>query len=166
MIVSLVGALATGAQSCAVSYTSNVAERLGKAAGESTKETHSLAAAGGFGVIGAIMWLIAGALVMSRPRVSTWIFAASAVPWVAARTQGFHDAAGWAIASVVLAVMARAGEREKLKAEVAAATAPPAAVSVAVAPVAPPAGWYSDPDGGEGRRWWDGTGWTDVTEQR
>lgn len=26
---------------------------------------------------------------------------------------------------------------------------------------APPAGWYADPAGGGGTRWWDGTAWTD-----
>ena len=31
----------------------------------------------------------------------------------------------------------------------------------AAAPVQPAAGWYPDPGGGEGRRWWDGTAWSD-----
>jgi Protein of unknown function (DUF2510) len=26
---------------------------------------------------------------------------------------------------------------------------------------APPAGWYPDPEGGQGERFWDGTAWTD-----
>ena len=29
-------------------------------------------------------------------------------------------------------------------------------------PTGPPAGWYPDPDGGSGYRWWDGTGWTEA----
>lgn len=37
--------------------------------------------------------------------------------------------------------------------------------SVPVQPVptatAPPPGWYADPDGGDRRRWWDGTRWTE-----
>jgi membrane protease YdiL (CAAX protease family) len=37
---------------------------------------------------------------------------------------------------------------------------------VSYAPVnLPPAGWYSDPGGGAGYRWWDGHRWTDQTEQ-
>lgn len=30
---------------------------------------------------------------------------------------------------------------------------------------AAPAGWYPDPAGGEGRRWWDGATWTEHREQ-
>ncbi|HEX4443001.1 MAG TPA: DUF2510 domain-containing protein [Galbitalea sp.] len=28
-----------------------------------------------------------------------------------------------------------------------------------------PAGWYDEPTGGPGRRWWDGTNWTSHTQQ-
>ena len=31
-------------------------------------------------------------------------------------------------------------------------------------PTAPPAGWYSDPSGQPGQRWWDGAGWTQQTQ--
>ena len=29
----------------------------------------------------------------------------------------------------------------------------------------PPPGWYPDPAGGRGTRWWDGQGWTDHVQQ-
>ena len=29
----------------------------------------------------------------------------------------------------------------------------------------PPAGWYPDPSGAQGTRWWDGQRWTDHTQQ-
>lgn len=29
----------------------------------------------------------------------------------------------------------------------------------------PPAGWYPDPSGQPGQRWWDGSTWTDQTQQ-
>jgi hypothetical protein len=29
------------------------------------------------------------------------------------------------------------------------------------APTAPPAGWYDDPHGDSGKRWWDGSAWTE-----
>ncbi len=32
-------------------------------------------------------------------------------------------------------------------------------------PAPVPAGWYPDPAGGPGRRWWDGTAWTEQVEQ-
>lgn len=30
-------------------------------------------------------------------------------------------------------------------------------------PVVPPAGWYSNPDGSPGHRWWDGSKWSEHT---
>lgn len=156
LIIGLVLALASGAQSCAVAYTSNVATELGRQAGQRTTETSTLSAGGAFGMVGAIAWIVAAGLVMSRPRVSTWIFGLAALPWVAAAVNDFSDAGVWAAVSIALALMARAGERELLKAKTAEAQA-------AVAPVAaasPPPGWYADP-GGTGRRWWDGARWTE-----
>ncbi|MPY95460.1 MAG: DUF2510 domain-containing protein [Acidimicrobiia bacterium] len=37
------------------------------------------------------------------------------------------------------------------------------AAPVAPPPSNPPAGWYADPQGGPGQRWWDGDSWTDTT---
>lgn len=35
----------------------------------------------------------------------------------------------------------------------------------AAPPSGPPAGWYQDPDGVPGNRWWDGTAWTEHRQQ-
>lgn len=37
--------------------------------------------------------------------------------------------------------------------------------SGALPPAGPPAGWYPDPAGGPGRRWWDGRRWTEAVHQ-
>ena len=37
----------------------------------------------------------------------------------------------------------------------------PAPVPAMRPPELPPAGWYRDPSGAVGERWWDGVGWTD-----
>jgi hypothetical protein len=37
-------------------------------------------------------------------------------------------------------------------------TPPPGSVN-------PPAGWYPDPSGQPGQRWWDGSAWTEQTQQ-
>jgi len=59
--------------------------------------------------------------------------------------------------------------REEADALVARAAATP--VDAPADPVAPPlatggppAGWYSDPSGGAGQRYWDGRGWTDAVQ--
>lgn len=39
----------------------------------------------------------------------------------------------------------------------------PTAPSAPPPPSGPPAGWYNDPHGGTGQRWWDGTRWTEHT---
>jgi hypothetical protein len=46
------------------------------------------------------------------------------------------------------------------EAQAAAAQEAPVAPPVAELPVGPPAGWYDDPAGGGGKRWWDGVAWT------
>ena len=43
----------------------------------------------------------------------------------------------------------------------AKAAAKAAAREAEKAPKLPPAGWYDDPDGGEAKRWWDGSRWTE-----
>lgn len=42
-------------------------------------------------------------------------------------------------------------------------SAPPAPPARPAAPQGPPPGWYNDPQGVAGQRWWDGTSWTEHT---
>lgn len=45
-----------------------------------------------------------------------------------------------------------------------AVVAPVPAPAPAPPPQGPPAGWYADPHGTAGQRWWDGTAWTDHVQ--
>ena len=49
-------------------------------------------------------------------------------------------------------------QRDKIK---AAHASPPTSPQDALSPMPPP-GWYSDPGGSTGQRWWDGAAWGDV----
>lgn len=49
--------------------------------------------------------------------------------------------------------------RRPKKAELVESVAEP--VESLPAPSGPPAGWYVDPESGEGQRWWDGNGWSE-----
>ena len=46
-----------------------------------------------------------------------------------------------------------------------AAAAPSPAPPPPAAPSSPPAGWYPDPLGGSGRRYWDGSRWTESKQE-
>ena len=50
--------------------------------------------------------------------------------------------------------------RRPKKAEDPAPVEPARPVSLP-APSGPPAGWYVDPESGEGQRWWDGSAWSE-----
>lgn len=52
------------------------------------------------------------------------------------------------------------GELERL-----ALSAKIAAVAAEIPPITIPAGWYPDPAGGQGTRWWDGRAWTDHVRE-
>ena len=54
--------------------------------------------------------------------------------------------------------VAAAGPADPVAAPLAGRALPP---SGPPAQQAPPAGWYADPDGGGGQRYWDGNAWTD-----
>lgn len=63
---------------------------------------------------------------------------------------------------IVIAVVVITTTSRSTKVRVPPPGPPPPFDAAPVAPQAPPPGFYADPDGTAGQRWWDGTGWTDV----
>jgi uncharacterized protein DUF2510 len=171
LIISLFLMLIAGVQSCAVAVGGGIAEDLSTAA-KDKQDAQDIAGAGGLGIVAALMWLVAAAFVMSKPKVAMWIFGVASLAWLGAGAAGFSDAFIWMVASVILAVMAWRGIKEKAhkdeedraryQADVvtAAATLQHGQHAHAPSPQHPPAGWYSDSER-PGERYWDGSKWTD-----
>jgi hypothetical protein len=163
LIISLVLMLVAGVQSCAVVAGGSLAEDLSTVA-EEQEAGSALAAAGAFGLLGALSWLVAGALVMGRPRASMWIFGGSTLLWLIAGSSGFADAWFWLIASVIFSIMSWRGISERERLDPAHSQAGIGTVAATMGqpapPQLPPAGWYRNPHG-PGQRYWDGSQWTE-----
>ena len=87
LIISIVLMLVAGIQSCAVAAGGSIAEDLSTAA-KDKKEAADIAGAGAAGVFAALMWLVAAALVMSKPKASMWIFGVASLLWLVAGAAG------------------------------------------------------------------------------
>lgn len=162
LIIALVLTMVTGLQSCAVAAGGELAADFSTAA-EDQAEAEELAGAGAVGVFASLLWLIAAALVLSKPKVSMGFFGSAAVFWLIAGTAGFSDGFIWTVVSLVFVAMSWYGVRELATKAVPAFAgypgqwAPPTQNPPPPVAVAP--GWYPDPRG-QGLRWWDGRQWT------
>jgi hypothetical protein len=112
LIIALVLMLVLGVQSCAVAVGGSIAEELSTAASEK-EEASDLAGAGALGVLAALLWLVAAALVIAKPKASMWIFIAAALLCLLGGASGFSDLFVWAAASGVFALMSWRGTLEK-----------------------------------------------------
>lgn len=113
-IISLVLMLVLGAQSCAVSVGGSVSESLSTTAAD-RQRGEDLSGAGAFGIFAALLWLIGAAFVMSRPKVSMWVYGVAGLFCLIGATAGFTDLWVWMVVSFVFAVMSWRGiaERER-----------------------------------------------------
>lgn len=116
LILALVLMLVLGAQSCAVYAGSSVVSGLSTEEAEKD-EADEDAGGAGLGILAALLWLVAAALVLAKPRVSMWIFVAAAVLCLLGAFTGFDDLYIWAVVSLVLALMSWRGAKEKAKDE-------------------------------------------------
>lgn len=151
MVVSLLLTLALGVQSCAATVGGSIASGLGDTRGD------DLTGAGALGLLAALLWLVGAALVMAKPRVSMWLFAASAPLCVIGAALGFTDLYLWAVAAVLFALGSWRGVAEaerELDARVAQRQAELAAGQT---------GWHADPWGERRLRYHDGREWTPHT---
>jgi len=87
-------------------------------AGSSATEQEDLAGSAAIGVLMAVLWLIACALVIGFPMVSVVLFAIAGIfGLLAASTSEFTDLYMWAVVSFALALMSWFGWRGKRKAD-------------------------------------------------
>jgi hypothetical protein len=130
-IISLVLMVALGIQSCAVFVGGSAVESLSTTAAEQ-QEGEVLAGAGAFGVLAALLWLVAAAFVMSRPKVAVWVYGGASLCCLIGAAAGFEDLWIWMVVSVIFTLMSWRGigekreqeeeERSRYRADVQAAT--------------------------------------------
>lgn len=116
LIIALVLMLVLGVQSCAVAAGGSIAAELSTAA-EDKDEAEDIAGGGAAGVFAALLWLVAAALVLAKPKASMWLFGIAALLCLIGATSGFTDLYIWAAVSVAFAVMSYFGAREKARDE-------------------------------------------------
>ena len=130
-IISLVLMVALGIQSCAVAVGGSATEELSTNAAD-RQDGHDLAGGGAMGMLAALLWLIAAAFVMSKPKGATWLYGIAALFCAIGAGTGFSDLWIWMIVSIVFAAMSWRGigekerreteERERYRADLQAAT--------------------------------------------
>jgi len=114
MIISLVLMLVLGVQSCGVAAGGSIGGALSDSAADQ-KAAEELEGAGGIGLFAALLWLVAAAFVLSKPRVSMWVFGvAGLLCLLGGATSEFTDLWGWAVASFAFAAMSWRGIKEKV----------------------------------------------------
>lgn len=116
LIIALVLMVVLGAQSCAAVVGGEIAESLSTAA-EDKKEADDLSSGGAIGLLVALLWLVAAAFVLAKPRVSMWLFGIAAVFCLLGGSTGFTDLYVWAVVSIVFALMSWRGTKEKMRDE-------------------------------------------------
>lgn len=119
LIISLVLSLGLFVQSCAVAVGGSIAEDLSTAA-QDKQEAEDLAGGGAMGVLAALLWLIAAAFVMRKPKVAMWLFGVAGFFCLIGGSTGFSDLFFWAVASFVFALMSWRGTKEKERDELEA----------------------------------------------
>jgi hypothetical protein len=114
LIIALILMLVLGVQSCAVAAGGSIAGSLSTASDDKAK-ADELSSGGAVGVLVALLWLIAAALVIGKPRVSMWLFGIAGVIALLGGTTGFSDLYVWGIVSFVFALMSWRGTKEKAR---------------------------------------------------
>ncbi len=112
MIISLILMLVLGVQSCAVAVGGSVVKSLGSNQGEKMSG-QTLSGGGGLGVFAALLWLVAAAFVLNKPKASMWLFVAAGVVCLLGGGSGFSDLFIWAGLSFVFALLSWRGTKEK-----------------------------------------------------
>jgi hypothetical protein len=132
LIISLCLTVVLGLQSLAVMAAGSLSSSLSENATEK-QQGDEIGAGGAIGVFVSLLWLIAAAFVIAKPKVSMWVFGVASVFCLIGGTSGFSDLFIWAGASALFALASWRGIREQAvkdereraayKADIAAAAA-------------------------------------------
>jgi hypothetical protein len=114
LVISLLGVLVLGLQSCAVSVGGSVAEQLSTAV-DSKAAADSLSSAGALGLVATLMWVLGAGFVLGLPKVSVPLFAVAGVLCIVGGAMGFTDLFVWGVVSFAFALMSFFGVREKAR---------------------------------------------------
>lgn len=156
MVGSLLLMCVLGVQSCGAVAGGAIVSGLGTTRSE-METGDSLAGAGGLGILAAFLWLVGAALVLAKPRVSMWLFAASVPLCAIGGLLGFDDLYIWAVFGIVFALGSWRGIPEKERELEQQAAQRQAALT------ASQAGWHADPWRVGRLRYHDGREWTAHT---
>jgi len=114
LIITLIVSLFLTIQSFAVMAAGSLGESFSESAADK-QEAKDLGAGGGVGILVAILWCVAAALVIAKPKVSKIIFIVAAVFLFLGGTSGFSDLYFYGVASLAFALMAHFGVKEQIK---------------------------------------------------
>jgi len=117
LIITLIVSIFLTIQSFAVMAAGSLSESFSESASEKA-QGESLSGGGACGIVAAILWVVAAAFVMAKPKVSMWVFAVAGVfCFLGAAASEFSDLWIYGGISAAFFAMARAGVKEKAKAE-------------------------------------------------
>jgi hypothetical protein len=112
LIISLVVSLFLTVQSFAVMAAGSISSSLSDTAADK-KTGDDLSGGGAVGLFAAMLWVIAAAFVIAKPKVSMWVFAVAGILCILGGTSGFSDLYFYAGASGLFALLSRRGIAEK-----------------------------------------------------
>lgn len=112
LIISLIVSLFLTIQSFAVMAAGGISSSLSES-GADKKAAEDLSSAGAIGILVAILWVIAAAFVIAKPKVSVIIFGISGFLCIAGASSDFTDLRIYGFVAVAFALMSRFGIKEK-----------------------------------------------------
>jgi len=111
-VIGLVLMAVLALQSLAVAAGGSLVSSLSESSAD-RQAGEELAGGGSIGLLAALLWLVASAFAISKPKVSMWTFGTAGTLCLLGGSTGFSDLYVWAGLSFGLSLMSWAGIKEK-----------------------------------------------------